>query len=234
MDLIRIEIDGKQVETQQGSTVLTAARDHGFQVPTLCFHEALKPFGACRLCMVEIDAGSGWQLAASCAYPCTDGLRIRIQSEPITRSRRTTIELLMASAPEVPVVRQLADSLGVSTPRFSMQADDCILCGLCVRACAEIVGVSAISVIHRGIDKQVSTPFLIASNDCIECGTCVLVCPTGAITLDDITGGRSDAHRWSTDFEARECRLCGWKQPAPDAEAPDELTGEHAHLEPQR
>jgi predicted molibdopterin-dependent oxidoreductase YjgC len=115
----------------------------------------------------------------------------------------------MASASEVPVIQQLAESLGVTGPRFSMEADDCILCGLCVRACAEIVGVSAISVINRGIDKKVSTPFLIASNECIECGTCVLVCPTGAIKLEDITGGRADTHAWESRFDTHECRICG-------------------------
>ena len=173
--MLRIEINGKALDSQSGSTVLTTAREHGYEIPTLCYHEALDPFAACRLCMVEVDTGRGWQLVASCAYPCSEGLKIRTDSEAVLRSRRTTLELLMASASDVPLIQRLADELGVPSPRFSMEADDCILCGLCVRACAEIVGVSAISVINRGIDKKVSTPFLIASNDCIECGTCVLV-----------------------------------------------------------
>lgn len=206
---MRLEIDGKEIMTKPGRTVLTAAREHGFEIPTLCFHEALEPFAACRLCMVEVDTGRGWQLVASCAYPCAEDLKVRTQSEPVLQSRRTTVELLMASASEVPIIRQLAEQLGVDRPRFSMEADDCILCGLCVRACAEIVGVSAISVINRGINKKVSTPFLIASNECIECGTCVLICPTGAIQLEDIIGGRTDVHAWESEFDVQECRICG-------------------------
>lgn len=216
--MIRLEIDGNSIETEPGRTVLTAAREHGIEIPTLCFHEALEPFAACRLCMVEVDTGRGWQLVASCAYPCAEDLKVRTHSEPVLQSRRTTVELLMASASDVPVIQQLAESLGVESPRFSMEADDCILCGMCVRACTEIVGVSAISVINRGIDKKVSTPFLIASNECIECGTCVLVCPTGAIKLEDITGGKAEVHAWESEFDAQECRICGQNHSFADRE----------------
>jgi predicted molibdopterin-dependent oxidoreductase YjgC len=103
----------------------------------------------------------------------------------------------------------MADDLGVGEPRFTTEPDDCILCGLCVRACDEIVGVRAISLVNRGIRKKVSTPFHIASSVCVECGTCVLVCPTGAITLADITGGSRTAHPWETEFDAADCRVCG-------------------------
>jgi formate dehydrogenase major subunit len=126
-----------------------------------------------------------------------------------------TIELLMASAAHVPIIRQLAEELGVGEPRFTTEPDDCILCGLCVRACHEIVGVGAISVVNRGIEKKVSPPFRIASNACIECGTCVLVCPTGAITLADITGGAQTVHSWESEFEVVDCRVCGHHYLAP-------------------
>jgi NADH dehydrogenase/NADH:ubiquinone oxidoreductase subunit G len=207
--LIRLEIDEYEIETSSEQTVLSAAREHGFEIPTLCYHEALEPFAACRLCMVEVNAGRGWQLVASCAYPCSQDLQVRTQSEAVLQSRRATVELLMASAGNVPAVNKLAEQLGVSHPRFTMETNDCILCGLCVRACEEIVGVSAISVINRGIEKQVSTPFSIASGQCIECGTCVLVCPTGAIRFEDITGGRLEVHEWESEFAALECRICG-------------------------
>jgi NADH dehydrogenase/NADH:ubiquinone oxidoreductase subunit G len=214
--MTHLAIDGRGIETEPGRTILEVAREHGIHIPTLCYHEAMEPFAACRLCGVEVETGRGRQLVASCAYPCTDGLVVRTNSEVVLQSRRTTVELLMASAGHIPVIRQLAEELGVGEPRFRMEKDDCILCGLCVRACQEIVGVGAISVINRGIEKKVSPPFRIASNACIECGTCVLVCPTGAITLADIIGGAQTVHPWESEFEAVDCRICGHHYLAPE------------------
>jgi bidirectional [NiFe] hydrogenase diaphorase subunit len=213
--MIRLTIDGREIETEPGRTILEVAREHGIHIPTLCYHEGMEPFAACRLCVVEVEAGQSRKLVASCAYPCTDGLVVHTNSEVVHRSRRTTVELLMASSAHVPIIRQLADELGVGEPRFTMERNDCILCGLCVRACQEIVGVGAISVINRGIEKEVSPPFRIASNACIECGTCILVCPTGAITLADITGGAQTVHPWESEFEAVDCRVCGHHYLAP-------------------
>jgi len=105
---------------------------------------------------------------------------VQTNSEMVARSRRMTIELLMASAYNVPEIELLARELGVEKVRFKMPEEDgCILCGRCVRACKEIVNINAISVIQRGIAKKVSTPFQISSSLCIGCGTCVLICPTG-------------------------------------------------------
>jgi bidirectional [NiFe] hydrogenase diaphorase subunit len=213
--MLHMVIDGQEIEVEASRTVLEAAREHGIYIPTLCYHEAMEPFGACRVCVVEVEAGRGRQLVASCAYPCTDGLIVHTNSDAVLQSRRITVELLMASSAHVPIIRQLADELGVSQPRFTMESNDCILCGLCVRACHEIVGVGAISLIERGIEKKVSPPFRIASNVCIECGTCVLVCPTGAITLADITGGTRTVHSWKSEFEAIDCRVCGHHYLAP-------------------
>jgi len=213
--MLHVAIDGQEIEIEAGRTVLEAAREHGIYVPTLCYHEAMEPFGACRLCVVEVEAGRGRQLVASCAYPCADGLIVHTNSDVVLQSRRITVELLMASSAHVPIIRQLAAELGVGEPRFTMERNDCILCGLCVRACQEIVGVGAISVINRGIEKKVSPPFHIASNACIECGTCVLLCPTGAITLADITGGVQTVHPWKSEFEAVDCRVCGHHYLAP-------------------
>ncbi len=213
--MLHIAIDGQEIQVEAGRTVLEAAREHGIHIPTLCYHEAMEPFGACRVCVVEVEAGRGRQLMASCAYPCTNGLIVHTNSDAVLQSRRITVELLMASSAHVPLIRRLADELGVKTPRFTMEPDDCILCGLCVRACHEIVGVSAIGLINRGIDKKISPPFRIASNVCIECGTCVLVCPTGAITLADITGGARTVHSWESEFEAIDCRVCGHHYLAP-------------------
>ena len=216
--MIRRAIDDQEIETERGCTILEAARTNHIPIPTLCYHEALEPFAACRMCVVELENRRGGQLVPACAYPCEEGLIVRTNSEKVRRSRRMTIELLMASAAHVPIIRAMGEELGVTTPRFTMEPDDCILCGLCVRACHEIVGVGAISLIERGIEKSVSPPFRIASNVCIECGTCVLVCPTGAITLADITGGGRlrSVHPWGSEFEAVDCRVCGHHTLAPE------------------
>jgi bidirectional [NiFe] hydrogenase diaphorase subunit len=211
--MITLTVDSQQVRVADGRTILEAAREHGISIPTLCYHEALKPFAACRMCVVELANRRGGPLVPACTYPCEEGLVVHTNSERVRRSRRMTVELLMASAAHVPLIRAMADELGVGEPRFTMEQDDCILCGLCVRACHEIVGVGAISVINRGINKKVSPPFHIASNVCIGCGTCVLVCPTGAITLADITGGRQTEHQWASDFQAVNCRICGNHHP---------------------
>ncbi len=214
--MLHVTIDGQGIETEPGRTILEVAREHGIGIPTLCYHEGMEPFGACRLCVVEVEMGRNRRLVASCAYPCTDGLVVHTNSNVVLQSRRTTVELLMASSAHVPIIRQLADELGIGEPRFTMEKNDCILCGLCVRACQEIVGVGAISVINRGIEKEVSPPFHIASQSCIGCGTCVLVCPSGAITLADINGGPRTVHPWKSEFEAVDCRVWSHHYLAPE------------------
>jgi bidirectional [NiFe] hydrogenase diaphorase subunit len=214
--MITLTIDGQRIQVEEGRTVLEAAWELGIPIPTLCYHEALEPFAACRMCVVELANRRGGQLVPACTYPCEEGLVVHTNSERVRSSRRLTIELLMASAAHVPLIRAMAEELGVTVPRFTMEPDDCILCGLCVRACKEIVGVGAISVINRGIEKKVSPPFRIASNVCIECGTCVLVCPTGAITLADITAGLQTVHPWKSEFGVVDCRICGHHSLTPE------------------
>ena len=206
--MINITIDGRKLQVPEGWTILEAARENGVQIPTLCYHEALEPYGACRLCVVELERGSKSQLVASCVYPCEEGAVVHTDSEMVRRSRRTTVELLMASAAHIPLIQELAAQVGVTESRVRLKPDDCILCGLCVRACKEIVGVSAISLVNRGIDKKVKPPFEIASRDCIGCSTCVFICPTGAIKLEDIGEPRL-VHHWASDFEVVQCRICG-------------------------
>lgn len=190
--MIHLTINDQKYEIPEGRTILEACREHGIYVPTLCYHPALEPYGGCRLCMVElVQAPRPSRLVAACVYPCEEGAVVNTDSERVRRSRRTTAELLMASSSGSPEIAALAEELGVTQVRFHLPEENpCVLCGLCVRACKEIVGVSAISVIQRGIAKKVATPFQVTSSRCIGCGTCVLICPTEAFQFTNVAGLR--------------------------------------------
>jgi NADH dehydrogenase/NADH:ubiquinone oxidoreductase subunit G len=208
--MIHLTINDQPVEVRENRTLLEACREYNIDVPTLCYHPALEPYGSCRLCMVEIhSSGRSPRLVAACVYPCEEGLQVITDSEAVQRSRRLTAELLLAGAYHSPEIRALARQLGVREVRYRLpEEDQCVLCGLCVRACNEIVGVSAIGLIHRGMSKKVGTPFEISSSTCIGCGTCVLICPTGRIKLSDISGHRS-VHFSSSDYNRLYCQICG-------------------------
>ena len=207
--MIHLTINEKSIQVSDGRTILEACREHDIQIPTLCYHPALKPYGSCRLCIVEIrPSDRPERLVAACVYPCEDGMVVRTHSSAVKRSRRITAELLLAGAYDIPEIRELASNLGVNEVRYKLpEADACVLCGLCVRACEENVGVSAISFIHRGMGKKVSTPFEISSSVCIGCGTCVLICPTGKIKLSDVSGVRS-VHIASSEYNRLYCQIC--------------------------
>lgn len=215
--MINITINGRQVQVSEDRTLLDACREHGFEIPTLCHHPALEPYGACRLCMVEIQKGdSPPRLVAACTHPCEPEISIRTHSEDVIRSRRSTMELLLAGGNQSQKIVSLATELGVEAPRYRLQvADSCILCGLCVRACNEIVGVSAISLTHRGMNKAVNSPFEICANTCIGCGSCVMICPTGTITMKDVNS-YIGAHKFKDAFDSWYCQVCAdsqWGQP---------------------
>jgi len=208
--MIQITIDNQQIKTHEDRTLLEACRENGIYIPTLCFHPALEPYGACRLCIVELTYGDHpSRLVAACAYPCEEGLVVHTNSEAVQKSRRLTLELLLAGAYQTPEILKLAEELGITEVRYKMpEADSCILCGLCVRACHEIVGVGAISLIHRGMQKEVNPPFEVASSVCIGCGTCVLICPTGRLKLEDVYNTHSE-HKFSSAHDHAICKLCG-------------------------
>jgi len=188
--MIHLTIDDKPIEVHEGRSILEACREHGIHIPTLCYHPALEPYGACRLCMVEVSQGGRKpRLVASCVYPCEEGADVKTDTPTVQQSRRVPAELLLAGSSNSPEIVALAEELGVKEVRYQLPEEDaCVLCGLCVRACKEIVGVSAISVIQRGIAKKVATPFQVTSSRCIGCGTCVLICPTGAFQFSEVSG----------------------------------------------
>lgn len=181
MAKVRLRIDDLDVETDDGKTLLEAAMGAGFSIPTLCHHPALEPIGACRLCSVEIEKNGRRKVVTACNYPAEEGLKVRTSSPEILDLRAMILELLLARCPHEAKIVGLAEEYGVSSPRFSLADESCILCGLCARVCQEVVGVSALSPISRGIERAIDAPYRDFSEDCIACGACALVCPTTAI-----------------------------------------------------
>ncbi len=181
--MIKFHINGKTVEAEPGWTVLETARHYGIDIPTLCYHEAVLPSGACRLCIVEIKDGNWSKLVASCIYPVAEGINIYTDTDRVRNVRRWIFEMLLAQCPASADIRALAKKHGVESTRFSINNpdEDCMVCGLCARACEEIVGLSAISVMDRGVHKKIGAPFSRPTEVCVACGCCVTICPTGAM-----------------------------------------------------
>ncbi|MFQ6092152.1 MAG: 2Fe-2S iron-sulfur cluster-binding protein [bacterium] len=203
-----LTIDGRKVAVRPEATVLEAARGAGIHIPTLCYHEALAPTGACRLCIVEVTQDGRTKTAASCVTPAEEGMAVVTNSEKILSMRRTIVELLLARCPKVPVIKELAKQMGVGKPRFRSEEEDCFLCGLCVRACEEIVGVGAIGFTARGTESDVIPPFKEVSMTCIGCGTCTTICPARTFQLEEVNPVGSK-HRFREEYLKEPCKICG-------------------------
>jgi len=188
MPTITVEIDGVQTNVEKGTTILEAAIFSGINIPTLCHLEGLSPYGACRICSVEIstDGGNKFRIVASCTYEIHREVIVKTDTPRIRRIRKILAELLVASAPNVKLAQDIASRMGISQVRFKMEDNRCILCGLCVRMCEEQMGAGTLGFAGRGVGRIISPPFATKSEVCLTCGACDSICPGKIIPCQGI------------------------------------------------
>lgn len=231
MELVKLKINGKDVEARAGSTILEAAENCGINIPRLCYYPDLSPMGQCRLCVVEVEGNA--LLPASCVTPISAGMVIHTESPAVIEARRIILELLLANHPqdcmtcdkmgdcrlaEYAYQYDVRDSRFVgekhnyavdeSNPFIIRDLNKCIQCGACVRACEEITGQDNLSYMYRGHNRKVTTADDVSyvDSDCVFCGQCVAVCPTGALTEKQIHG---KARTWELQKVRTTCPFCG-------------------------
>ena len=223
---LKVTINDKAYNAEEGEYILDLCRRNQILVPTLCHHESLSGLGACRLCVVEINEGRGNKVVVSCVYPLSKDCNIFTESEKIKGIRKTILSMLRARAPEGDRIASLCRIYGVEqesadehftvskTKKGDTQnpahlqrnhlSSSCVLCGLCVQACANL-GAGAISTVGRGVEKKVSTPYDEPSADCVGCGSCAALCPTKAIECTEANGKRII---WDRNFTLLVCASC--------------------------
>ncbi|MDP8224120.1 MAG: 2Fe-2S iron-sulfur cluster-binding protein [Candidatus Lernaella stagnicola] len=209
-ELIKVTVNGKEIEVPYDTQLLQACRQAGADVPTLCHNENLKPYGVCRICSVEINEGRKTRIVPSCVYTVRKPVTVETDTPRIRKHRAMLLNLLLARCPGEKVVQDLAAEFGVTEPhpRFEKRNDDCILCGMCVQTCRDIVGVAAIAFEGRGTTRRVTPPFDKENDVCIACGACAYVCPTQCIDFHDEAGTRH-LDRWHRETELLVCDKCG-------------------------
>ena len=231
-DTVKVEIDGLPATVRAGTSILRAARESGVDIPKLCATDALKPFGSCRMCLVEVEGRQGYP--ASCTTPIEDGMKIRTQTDALSKLRRNVMELYisdhpldcltcsangdcelqdMAGAVGLRDVRygfdgdnHLAAAVDASNPYFQFDASKCIVCSRCVRACDEVQGTFALTIQGRGFESKVSAGISedFLDSECVSCGACVQACPTATLMEKSIVDHGQPEHSVKTT-----CAYCG-------------------------
>ncbi len=208
--MVTLTINGRVVHAEDNEILLAVCKREGIKIPALCHHEAVEPFGACRLCMVEIskEEWGDWRgYVTSCLYPVEQDLIVQTDSPKVIELRKTVLDLLLARCPNSPEIRKLTAEYGVTHTSYEEipDGDNCILCGLCTRIC-DTMGFSAISTVGRGHGKEVAPPMKQAPPDCVGCLACAQNCPTNCIEWNDIGDKRTI---WGREFELIRCEKCG-------------------------
>lgn len=231
MKEVKLYINDTAVTVPASSTVLDAARQAGFDIPTLCYHARLTGVGACRLCVVEVEGSRN--LPASCVLPVAEGMKVYTESEAVVKARKNVLRLMLANHPQdcltcesaggcklqdycyryevadTPFAGQMSQRPVVECNPFLVRDyRKCILCGLCVRACSEVQGNDAIDFANRGFESQVAAPFGegLEQGGCTFCGHCLDLCPTGALQAKV---GQGEGRMWEKQAVATTCTYCG-------------------------
>ncbi|HOK56672.1 MAG TPA: formate dehydrogenase subunit alpha [bacterium] len=228
---IKIEIDGKEIFTEIGKTILQTAKENGIEIPNLCNHPELIPNGACRLCLVEVVGEK--RPVASCCYPVYDGMKVYTNTEKLINYRRLTLQLIISDHPlDCMTCEKSGDCLlekyayqyGIKKIEYSGEKaerkekngfpfivrdyEKCILCGRCVKVCEEIVGANAIDYKNRGFITEIISGFdeILKDTECLFCGNCIEVCPVGSLREISAEGkGRN----WEYEKIKAICPYCG-------------------------
>lgn len=230
VNAVKLTINGREVEAVAGQTILEASRAVGIDIPTLCHDPRLEPYGACRLCLVEVEGARGPM--ASCGTKISEGMKVETHSEKIVKLRKFILELLLTNHPlDCPVCEAAGDcrlqdyayEYEVDMVPWGWRAPEpdspgehpnvahfgarCILCGRCVRICREVMSIGCWGYLNRGYESEVDTPYRrpLQEVGCVSCGQCVSTCPVGSVTSQRAATG---ARQWQTEKARTTCSYC--------------------------